>query len=338
MAIVRKYGKPHLFVTYTATSSWTEINESMFSDQDQKERPDLVAGAFSQRLKELLDDLLKKDALGLIVAIVLVIEWQKRGLPHAHILLTLAGDDSLHTPSDVDKILSAQIPDKKKNPKLFELVSKFMVHGPCGAANPNSPCMVKGKCSKGYPMPLQKYTTLNPDTGVCVYARPSKEDGGNTMTIWCNERKEFITIDNQWIVPYNPVLLLKYQAHMNVERCNSTKACKYVYKYIAKGPDRIMLELDNPDEIQQFIDTQYTSASQAEWELQGNPISIKVPDVIKLPCHLENEQFVVFNEEDNINEVIDRNSETMLTAAMKLFSNDPNASDLTYEDIPGYYR
>ena len=46
-------------------------------------------------------------------------------------------------------------------------------------------------------------------------------------------------IDNQWIVPYNPVLLLKYQCHLNVEYCASIKGVKYLYKYVFKGPTKV---------------------------------------------------------------------------------------------------
>ena len=39
------------------------------------------------------------------------------------------------------------------------------------------------------------------------------------------------------MVPYNPFLLLKYNAHINVELCSTVKSVKYLYKYIYKGYD-----------------------------------------------------------------------------------------------------
>lgn len=59
------------------------------SGQTGTDRPDLVARVFDMELKERLKDITLKNIFGKIIAFVYTIELQKRGLPHAHILLIL---------------------------------------------------------------------------------------------------------------------------------------------------------------------------------------------------------------------------------------------------------
>lgn len=42
---------------------------------------------------------------------------------------------------DIDKIISAEIPDRIVDGEMYELGEKFMIHGPCGNANRNYHCM-----------------------------------------------------------------------------------------------------------------------------------------------------------------------------------------------------
>ena len=61
-----------------------------------------------------------------------VIELQKRGLPSAHIILTLGNESKIHNANDINKIVTAEIPNKIKESKLFEIIKRSMVHGLCG--------------------------------------------------------------------------------------------------------------------------------------------------------------------------------------------------------------
>ena len=82
------------------------------------------------KLKELLNDICNKDVLGKPLAHVYTIEFQKRGLPHAHNLVILCQRDKPRDPSDYDKIVCAEIPDPIHNPGLHNILSvvRCIVH------------------------------------------------------------------------------------------------------------------------------------------------------------------------------------------------------------------
>ena len=84
---MRKYGKPDYFITMTANPSWTEVRDSLRDGETAAHRPDIVARVFRIKFRLLLDKLLKEHVLGKVVGYTWVIEFQKRGLPHAHIFL-----------------------------------------------------------------------------------------------------------------------------------------------------------------------------------------------------------------------------------------------------------
>ncbi len=138
MAIVRAFGKPDYFITFTCNPKWPEIKKPF---ENAINRPELVVRVFKQKLNKFLKDLDVGTFLGPCVAKVHTIEFQKRGLPHAHILLIVAVDSKPRTCEDYDNVVCAEIPDPVTQPRLYEIVKTCMMHGPCGAANPNAPCM-----------------------------------------------------------------------------------------------------------------------------------------------------------------------------------------------------
>lgn len=228
MALVRVHGKPDLFITFTCNPNWEEIQSALLPGQTADDRPDIVARVFRQKMKALLDDLMQHGVLGRPVAHCWTVEFQKRGLPHVHILLILAPEHKLQTPDDYDHVVCAELPDKDAEPELFVIVSQHMMHGPCGPMHPECACMDKGVCSKHYPRDFCEHTTENED-GYPLYRR--RNDGRSVQ-------KKGVPLDNRSVVPYNRALCLKYNAHINVEVCSSISAVKYIHKYIYKGPDR----------------------------------------------------------------------------------------------------
>lgn len=74
------------------------------------DRPDLLVRVFRMKFLELMDDLTKKHVLGQCIGYAYAIEFQKRMLPHVHILLILHPDYRPRNGGDCDRIASAEIP------------------------------------------------------------------------------------------------------------------------------------------------------------------------------------------------------------------------------------
>ena len=90
MSIVRKYGKPDVFITFTCNPKWEEISSSRMPNQKSTDLPDLIVRVFRMNLRELLNDICTHHVLGRPLAHVYTIEFLSRGLPHAHILVILS--------------------------------------------------------------------------------------------------------------------------------------------------------------------------------------------------------------------------------------------------------
>ena len=143
MAICRHYGRPDFFITFTYNPKWDEITSNIPAGSSATDRPDIVSRVFSLKLKTLVNELLKKHVLGKTVADIYVVEFQKRGLPHAHILLIMDHDDKIRDVEGIDNIICAEIPDRNIDPNLYDIVTSNMMHGPCGPTHSDSPCMKK---------------------------------------------------------------------------------------------------------------------------------------------------------------------------------------------------
>jgi hypothetical protein len=128
MAICRWAGCPDAFVTFTCNSQWLEIKRALPVGQQPQDRPDLVTRVFKIKLKELINDIHKKHILGRTIVEIYVVEFQKRGLPHAHILIFFIEDCKPHTVEDVDRMISAELPNLETNKLAHETVAKCMVH------------------------------------------------------------------------------------------------------------------------------------------------------------------------------------------------------------------
>ena len=226
------------------------------------------------------------------------VEFQKRGLPHAHILTWQDKQERGEvSPALIDSFVCAEILDLVEDPLGYALVAKFMMHGPCGDDNVKCPCMKDGVCSKKFPKPFQDETSID-EQGFPVYRR---RDNGRFII------KNKVRLDNSHVVPYNMALLKKYQAHLNVEWCNKTHVIKYLFKYVTKGPDfsKTLFERiqkggdandEGVDEIQEYRECRFICAYDSFWRSYGYELHSKMPSVERLTVHLLNEHIVRFRD------------------------------------------
>ncbi|KAK4519555.1 uncharacterized protein ATC70_009791 [Mucor velutinosus] len=237
MAISRFFGKPTLFITFTANPNWREIQDELLPGQTAADRPDLVARMFNLKHDALLKDLKQEKIFGTYRGIVRTIEYQKRGLPHGHMLLFLDNEnDRFDTAEKIDQIICAEIPNVDEEPELHAIVTRNMMHGPCGEINKETPCMVKDAfgndvCSKEFPKPYQPATVAT-DDGYPMYRRRM---GGRSRQVRIKDNQgayHDFHMTNEWVVPHNPYLSKRCNAHINVEVCASVQAIKYINRYI----------------------------------------------------------------------------------------------------------
>ncbi|XP_058741375.1 uncharacterized protein LOC131613747 [Vicia villosa] len=267
-AICSHIGFPDLFIKFTCNPMWPEVKRLLHTMRLQPhDRPDIISRVFKIKLDELLFDLTKKHVLGRVVAYIYTFEFQKRGLPHAHIFLFMHPQSKYPTPEDINNIISAEIPSKEDDVELF-------------------------------------------------------------------------------VVPHNPYLLKKFQAHINMEWCNQGTSVKYLFKYINKGYDRITaavvegdndspLNAKNGDEIKQYLDCRYVSPSEACWRIFSFPIHGRSPAVERLYFHLEGDNSVYYTDYELIDEVLEKPivKESMFTAWMEANKTYPEARNLTYSNF-----
>ncbi|CAH1452958.1 unnamed protein product [Lactuca virosa] len=337
MSLCKWFGYPDFFITFTCNPKWPEIKRFLKDTSLQPEdRHDILCRLFKIKLDAFIKDLRENQIFGKVQAYVYIIEFQKRGLPHSHICLFMHSDNKLPTVELINLIISAEIPDRIEDPELYSLVNEFMIHCPCGAENMNCPCTVDKKCSKSFPKQFCNHSSVD-QNGFPLYRR--RNDGHFV-------EKSGVRLDNRNVVPYNKYLLKRYRAHINIEWCNQGSSIKYLFKYINKGPDRATVAVvpannecennDVVDEIAEYYDCRYLSACEASWRIFKYDVHCIYPSVVRLPFHLPNQQQIVYGEDDDIDDVLDKPfvAASKFTSWMECNAIDSEARKLTYVEFP----
>ena len=144
--------------------------------------------------------------------------------------------------------------------------------------------MKEGKCTKKYPRNILN-ETITSENGYPLYRRRGPDNGGFTANIRIRGQTEF-TVDNKWVVPYSKFLCKTFNAHINVVVCNSVRAIKYICKYINKGSDQAIFNLQHQgqhvdllNEVQLYQHGRYISSKEAVWRILGFPLHERYPAV-----------------------------------------------------------
>ena len=335
MSVVTEEGPPDLFVTFTANPKWPEIVNNINEYETTADRPDIVARVFNAKKKVFREDILKNEIFGKIKALVDVTEYQKRGLPHVHMLIFLEDEYKIRTGNDVDRIVCAEIPDRETEPLLYKLIKEKMVHGPCGIGyNLQSVCMKNGRCLQRYPKTFCKETILKDDS----FPQYRRRQDGRKITFRKADGTTKYVVDNRFIVPYNKYLTKKYCAHINVEICSTVHSVKYLFLYIEKGFDRAVIVIKSQDEILSYLNSRYVSPVEACCRLYTFPMQFNSHTIVRLAVHLENNQSVCFRQGHELNALEKaQKKDTTLTAWFKLNQRDSNAHQYLYREIPKHY-
>ncbi|XP_035837147.1 uncharacterized protein LOC110892742 [Helianthus annuus] len=347
LAICRVHGNPQYFITFTCNVKWPEIRRYLNHADctGAQERPDIIARIFQLKVESLLKFLKTQKTFGGVAADLYTIEFQKRGLPHCHMLLWVVPECRIKDAQHVDNFISAEIPDPGADPTLYRIVTDSMMHGPCGLPKMNAPCMVNKKCSKSFPKAYEQVTRFDKEGYIHYKRRPN----GPQL------EKNGVPLDNGYVVPYNRTLCLHFEAHINVEYCGWSMLIKYLFKYISKGVDRICYAVtrtpdcttqstsnshEGVDEISKFVDGRFVCPHEAAWRILNFPIHHRNPAVQLLAVHLEHMQNIIFKDNQQLHDILGNpaTQKTTLTEWLRSNEQQPNDRDLCYVDYLSRYR
>ena len=241
LALVSEFGRPSLFITLTCNPYWPEIMEQLLPGQTAFDRGDIVCQVFYRKLQAILKNMRSGKYFKVnnssqeyhkIQFEVRVIEYQRRGLPHAHLVFKFQ-DNFMPRYEDkpalavwIDQHICAVYPSLmtdqepletgetfEKDAIYADIVRSHMLHK-CFPES-NGGCKNENNvCSKGYDTNIITNITTFDQRGFPQYRRP--------------------TVKSLHVVPHQRELLKDWNGHANVEFAGSTYTVIYLYKYLFK--------------------------------------------------------------------------------------------------------
>ena len=136
MAAARENGRPDLFNTFTCNHRWREIEATLSGNQAPEDRPDLTDRVFRLKVAALPQDSTRNHVPGRPAGRLYVVEFQKRGLPRAHILVIPDPADTRRSTDIYDHFDWAGLPDGDADPDLRRSATTCEMRGPRRTLNP----------------------------------------------------------------------------------------------------------------------------------------------------------------------------------------------------------
>jgi hypothetical protein len=227
LTIVSEFNRPTLFVTLTCNPLWPEIQKQLLPGQCAFNRPDIVCPVFHERLRAFLKNMregkyfddIDEDGDIVVRRIVIyelrVIEYQHRGLPHAHIVLNL---ETFQIPItqifvcngliNISHVNSLSLMNSHR--KVIEIMLLWLKHMTHTCSNAVNGCKdERGHCKKGFMDTTTRSSSSFDERGYVQYKR----------------RQEDLRI-----VQHNRKILEDWDGHAHVDWCGSTYTVLYLQR------------------------------------------------------------------------------------------------------------
>ncbi|XP_076950681.1 uncharacterized protein LOC143623726 [Bidens hawaiensis] len=271
MTLCKWYGYPDFFITVTCNPKWAEVQRFLKDTTlNADDRPDILCRMFKIKLDSLIKDLKENHVLGKLQAVVYTVEFQKRGLPHAHLCLFMQKEDKLPNVEHVDPYIN-------------------------------------NKCTKNFPKNFQDETSVDTDgfplyrrrdNGAFVQKSDIKLDSRSVVPYNIKLLKRYQAhINVEWCNQGSSIKYLFKYINKGPDRATM---------YFANGGEGKNNEDRHIDEIKEFYDCRYLSACEASWRIFAYDVHYRVPAVMRLPFHLPGKQQVIYGTNDDIENVLEK--------------------------------
>jgi hypothetical protein len=241
---------------------------------------------FRSKLNALMKFIRSGKMLGNVSAFVWRIEYQKRGLPHAHILLWTDYDTS--NVAAIEKVVNVRLPryspfpdDHNSTSDFRTLIQHYQLH------KHSKRCLNPDKsCRYGYPQPVAEATVIRRHQ--YSFARDKDEEN---------------------VVPHNPEILAAFRCHHCLETIHSDQCIGYILKYCSKNSDdgQVSLEhvryegrpVNRNERLEYFAATRISSACECFAGICGYWRHHLKPTVNLLTIHLQGKKIVLASDRDD---------------------------------------